>query len=73
MDFFMENEELCTVNNLWDFREGADNQQSEFIAQCFAKLEIFQGRLLQYANESIFPVAFFEDDYQSNGSGSRQE
>jgi hypothetical protein len=71
MDFFMENEELCTVVNLWDFQEGPSNQQAGYINQCFSNLEIFQARLLDYANNSIFPVAFFEDDFTSNGSGSR--
>ena len=36
-------------------------------------LEVFQQRLLQFAQESIFPVAFFEDDLPTNESGSQKE
>ena len=31
MDFFMENEELCTVQNLIDFNPGPENQQADYI------------------------------------------
>lgn len=74
MDFFMEHEELVSVQNMWDFQEGEHAAQAQYVEQSFAKLEIFQGHLLQYAQESIFPVAFFDDDeLPSNESASRQE
>ena len=71
MDFFMENEDLCKVQNLSDLQDGPQNSQADYIAQCFSNLEIFQNRLLQYSGDQIFPGAFFNDDMPSNESASR--
>ena len=61
MDFFMEHEDMCTVSGLWQLENAPHNQQAEYVQQCFAKLESFQNLLLQYSQEQIFPLAFFDD------------
>ena len=40
---------------------------ADFIQQNYTNIEIFYERLIAYANENIFPQAFYKD----NDSGSR--
>ena len=40
---------------------------ADFIQQNYTNIEIFYERLIAYANENIFPQAFYKD----NESGSR--